>query len=353
MTSREKHGGWRALKSEVPLSRVIFALYLSPLAMWAKGTTYQVEQPVVLPVLVIKQIAQQGFPAAPPLCSSSRPQSDVFAHGFRRGSGSRVSNAPVPMNTSAGDLFPPSNTSDNTDYPIPKDRYNEPITYDGNPAALAAHRQLQGSLREPCRAPVQWCSSHRPTRQHPVHREAPASRCTVQLLQAVTVHAPTVQRIALYNMKALAASPRFPTTTPRPTRPFQKSRAGPTSLPGTRSRSSSARSCAAWPTSSTTATPRPPSSISATATASSSSSSGGQRGRQGQAFRPGTRHNAARRGVLARHPRRADVLLSQPDPQGFPQGRADLPSGGPQERDRDGGIHQHENAHRPLHSQRV
>ena len=28
--------------------------------------------------------AQQGFQAAPPLCSSSRPQSDVFAHGFRR-----------------------------------------------------------------------------------------------------------------------------------------------------------------------------------------------------------------------------------------------------------------------------
>eukprot|EP00964_Phaeocystis_antarctica_P133354 scaffold97553_cov40-Phaeocystis_antarctica.AAC.1 len=42
------------------------------------------KQPVVLPVLVIKQIAQQGFPAARPLCSSSRPQSDVFAHGFRR-----------------------------------------------------------------------------------------------------------------------------------------------------------------------------------------------------------------------------------------------------------------------------
>ena len=33
----------RTLKSEVPLSRVIFALYLSPLAMWAKGTMYQVE----------------------------------------------------------------------------------------------------------------------------------------------------------------------------------------------------------------------------------------------------------------------------------------------------------------------
>ena len=34
-------------------------------------------------------------------------------------------------------MSPPSNTSDNTDYPIPKDRHNEPITYDGNPAALA------------------------------------------------------------------------------------------------------------------------------------------------------------------------------------------------------------------------
>ena len=37
--------GWQALKSEVPLSRVIFALYLSPLAMWAKGTMYQVDNP--------------------------------------------------------------------------------------------------------------------------------------------------------------------------------------------------------------------------------------------------------------------------------------------------------------------
>ena len=34
-----------SLKSEVPLSRVIFALYLSPLAMWAKGTMYQVDNP--------------------------------------------------------------------------------------------------------------------------------------------------------------------------------------------------------------------------------------------------------------------------------------------------------------------
>ena len=33
------------LKSEVPLSRIIFALYLSPLAMWAKGTMYQVDNP--------------------------------------------------------------------------------------------------------------------------------------------------------------------------------------------------------------------------------------------------------------------------------------------------------------------
>jgi len=50
------------------------------------GKRYNVSgrQPVVLPVLVIKQTAPQGFPAAPPLCSSSRPQSDVFAHGFRR-----------------------------------------------------------------------------------------------------------------------------------------------------------------------------------------------------------------------------------------------------------------------------
>ena len=34
-----------ALKSEVPLSRIIFDLYLSPLAMWAKGTMYQVDNP--------------------------------------------------------------------------------------------------------------------------------------------------------------------------------------------------------------------------------------------------------------------------------------------------------------------
>ena len=31
----------------------------------------------------------------------------------------------------------PTNASDNTDYPIPKDRYGDPITYDGNPACLA------------------------------------------------------------------------------------------------------------------------------------------------------------------------------------------------------------------------
>ena len=77
----------------------------------------EVEQPVVLPRLVRKTKTQQGSVAAPPLYPSSRPQSDVFAHGFSRGSGSRVSNAPIPMNTSAGELFPPSNASDNTDYP--------------------------------------------------------------------------------------------------------------------------------------------------------------------------------------------------------------------------------------------
>ena len=41
------------------------------------------------------------------------------------------------MNTSAGDMSSPSNTSDTTDYPIPKDRYGELITWDGNPASLA------------------------------------------------------------------------------------------------------------------------------------------------------------------------------------------------------------------------
>ena len=43
-----------------------------------------------------------------PLCSSSRPEPDAFAHGIRRGSGSRAFSGPIPMDSSAGEQFPPS-----------------------------------------------------------------------------------------------------------------------------------------------------------------------------------------------------------------------------------------------------
>ena len=66
--------------------------------------------------------------AVPQLCLSSWPQPDAIAYGFCLGSGSRV-NAPIPMDSSAGDQSPAIHSSDNTDYPIPKDRYGDPITY--------------------------------------------------------------------------------------------------------------------------------------------------------------------------------------------------------------------------------
>jgi hypothetical protein len=40
------------------------------------------------------------------------------------------------MDSSVGEQ-PPINASDNTDYPVAKDRYGDQITYDGNPACLA------------------------------------------------------------------------------------------------------------------------------------------------------------------------------------------------------------------------
>ena len=50
--------------------------------------------------------------------------------------GPSVNNATIPMDNPAGGITP-TIASDNTDYPIPKDRYGDPITYDSNPACLA------------------------------------------------------------------------------------------------------------------------------------------------------------------------------------------------------------------------
>jgi hypothetical protein len=81
-------------------------------------------------------------------------------------------NATIPMDNSVGEQTPIL-ASDNTDYPIPRDRYGDPITYDSNPACLAGvmhdinkwiertgnykllfYEQYSGPRQYPCRRPA-------------------------------------------------------------------------------------------------------------------------------------------------------------------------------------------------------
>ena len=138
------------------------------------------------------------------------------------------------MNTSAGDMSSPSNTSDTTDYPIPKDRYGELITWDGNPASLAGIMfEINKWVNRTGNYKVLFENRAVPLSNGALAIDQPDS---IQFIEKLLPNAaeysfykpcpPTVQRLALYNMKALAATPRFATATPTNTPvPKEQSRA--------------------------------------------------------------------------------------------------------------------------------
>ena len=138
------------------------------------------------------------------------------------------------MNTSAGDMSSPSNTSDTTDYPIPKDRYGELITWDGNPASLAGIMfEINKWVNRTGNYKVLFENRAVPLSNGALAIDQPNSiKFIEKLLPNAAEYSfykpcpPTVQRLALYNMKALAATPRFATATPTNTPvPKEQSRA--------------------------------------------------------------------------------------------------------------------------------
>ena len=123
------------------------------------------------------------------------------------------------MDNSVGEQTP-TFTSHNTDYPIPKDRYNDPITYDSNPASLAGvmhdiNKWIERTFK------LLFEQHAVPLSNGALAIDQPDSTQFIeQRLPNAEVHGfynpcpPTIKRIAQYNIKAVTSTPRLTTATP-------------------------------------------------------------------------------------------------------------------------------------------
>ena len=125
------------------------------------------------------------------------------------------------MDSSVGEQSP-INASDNTDYPVAKDRYGDQITYDGNPACLP------GIMHDVNK----WIERTGHFKLLFEHYAVPLSNGALaidqpdniqfieQRLPNAEVHdffnpcPPTLKRFAQYNIKAVNSTPRLLTATP-------------------------------------------------------------------------------------------------------------------------------------------
>ena len=130
-------------------------------------------------------------------------------------------NATIPMDNSVGGQTP-TNASDNTDYPIPKDRYGDPITYDGNPACLAGvMHDINKWIERTGNYKLLFEQYAVPLSNGALAIDQPDNIMFIeQRLPNAEEHGffnpcpPTLKRIAQYNIKAVSSTPRMTTATP-------------------------------------------------------------------------------------------------------------------------------------------
>ena len=116
----------------------------------------------------------------------------------------------------------PTNASDNTDYPIPKDRYGDPITYDSNPACLAGvMHDINKWIERTGNYKLLFEQYAVPLSNGALAIDQPDNIMFIeQHLPNAEVHGffnpcpPTLKRIAQYNIKAVSSTPRLTTATP-------------------------------------------------------------------------------------------------------------------------------------------
>ena len=127
----------------------------------------------------------------------------------------------IPMDNSVGGQTP-TNASDNTDYPIPKDRYGDPITYDSNPACLAGvMHDINKWIERTGNYKLLFEQYAVPLSNGALAIDQPDNIMFIeQRLPNAEVHGffnpcpPTNKRIAQYNIKAVSSTPRLTTATP-------------------------------------------------------------------------------------------------------------------------------------------
>ena len=116
----------------------------------------------------------------------------------------------------------PTIASDNTDYPIPKDRYGDPITYDSNPACLAGvMHDINKWIERTGNYKLLFEQYAVPLSNGALAIDQPDNIMFIeQRLPNAEVHGffnpcpPTNKRIAQYNIKAVSSTPRLTTATP-------------------------------------------------------------------------------------------------------------------------------------------
>ena len=125
------------------------------------------------------------------------------------------------MDNSVGEQTP-TLVSDNTDYPIPRDRYGEPITYDSNPACLAGvMHDINKWIERTGNYKLLVEQYAVPLSNGALAIDQPDNiQFIEQRLPQAEVHGffnpcpPTLKRIAQYNIKAVTSTPRMTTATP-------------------------------------------------------------------------------------------------------------------------------------------
>ena len=125
------------------------------------------------------------------------------------------------MDNSVGEQSPIS-ASDNTDYPVAKDRYGDQITYDGNPACLAGiMHDINKWIERTGNFKLLFEQYAVPLSNGALAIDQPDNiQFIEQRLPNAEVHdffnpcPPTLKRFAQYNIKAVNSTPRLTTATP-------------------------------------------------------------------------------------------------------------------------------------------
>ena len=125
------------------------------------------------------------------------------------------------MDSSVGEQSP-INASDNTDYPVAKDRYGDQITYDGNPACLPGiMHDVNKWIERTGHFKLLFEQYAVPLSNGALAIDQPDNiQFIEQRLPNAEVHdffnpcPPTLKRFAQYNIKAVNSTPRLLTATP-------------------------------------------------------------------------------------------------------------------------------------------